>query len=72
MDCSLTSQIIARSIYVDNVVHTGTSPASLIDFFTESRSIFKQGHFNLKAWASNCPELNDRASAANVLSDDVN
>ena len=54
------------NIYVDNIISGCHSPQQALHYYKEARHIMTQANFNLRAWASNCHELQSLAKADNV------
>ena len=52
-DCKnrIVADALEKCIYVDNIVYSDEQEKKLIDFYTESRRVFRQGNFNIRQWA---------------------
>ena len=46
-----------QNIYVDNVISGCATTSQAVQYYKESRLIMNDAKFNLRSWASNCPEL---------------
>ena len=58
-----------RSIYVDDVVFGAQSRSEAFELYLKSKSILRDGGFNLRRFVTNCPELRARIEGAeNVTS----
>ena len=58
-----------RSIYVDDVVLGAQSRSEAFELYLKSKSILRDGGFNLRCFVTNCPELRVRIEGAeNVTS----
>ena len=57
-------------MYVDNIVPSLPSEDLLCDYFTSSRTIFKDVGFNLRSWASYSHALKELAKSENVQDSD--
>ena len=62
-----TKQALLNGIYVDNLLHSDNEEDKLMQFFTESRTVLDQGHFNLREWASNSKKVRFQAKTQDVL-----
>jgi hypothetical protein len=66
------SNVIARDLYVDNVISSFEQQDELLEYFDQSRKLLKDAGMNLWSWSSNNAQLRTRASDENVLdTDDV-
>lgn len=66
------SQIIARDLYVDNVISSFPHELDAINFYKDSRSMMTKAGMNLRSWTSNSALLRSEAKSEGVLdSDDV-
>ena len=52
---------IRDNMYVDNVISGCDQETDIISYYQESRSIMNAANFNLRSWASNSPQLRERA-----------
>ena len=59
------------NLYVDNVISGCNSPDQAIQYYHKARSIMMDANFNLRAWASNCPQLNALAKQDKVANDNT-
>ena len=48
-------------MYVDNVISGCDQETDIISYYEESRSIMNAANLNLRSWASNSPQLRERA-----------
>jgi len=55
-----------KNLYVDNVITGYTTPQEAAEYYHEARSIMSHARFNLRAWASNCTQLNTLAQQDSV------
>ena len=62
---------ILRDLYVDNIISSFDTEDELAKYFTETRSLFTEGGFNLRSWASNSDTLMKLATAENVQDKDI-
>ena len=63
---SPTAENMLRNLYVDNIITGCATPQQAIQFYHEARGIMSDAKFNLRAWASNCTQLNIIAQQENV------
>ena len=54
------------NIYVDNIISGCHTSQQAIQYYKEARHIMTQANFNLRAWASNCHQVQSLAQADNV------
>ena len=57
---------LTSSTYIDNISYASDNENKLINFFEISKSVLKEGGFNLCQWASNNLELMNRANELNI------
>ena len=53
------SRDILHNLYVDNILLGHSSEEEIIQFYHNARAILSEAHFNLRAWATNSPQLRD-------------
>ena len=63
---SLTATNMLQNLYVDNIITGCDTSQQAAQFYCEARSIMLEAKFNLRAWASNCTQLNILAQQENV------
>ena len=61
----LATDILAN-LYVDNIISGCNSQDQAIQYYNKARSIMTEANFNLRAWASNCTQLNSLATEDKV------
>lgn len=66
----LATDILAN-LYVDNIISGCNSQDQAIQYYNSSRSIMKEANFNLRAWASNCSQLNSLAEKDKVADNNI-
>ena len=59
------------NLYVDNVISGCNSHDQAIWYYQMARSIMSEANFNLRAWASNCPQLNTLAKQDKVADENT-
>lgn len=59
------AHVIARDLYVDNIISSFTSEKQLMCFFRSARDLMGAAGFNLRSWSSNSDKL--RKTAENML-----
>ena len=59
------------NLYVDNVISGCNSHDQAIRYYQMARSIISEANFNLRAWASNCPQLNTLAKQDKVADENT-
>ena len=64
---STVTDDLLRNIYVDNILTSVNSESEAIHYYTESRKVMSDGHFNLRSWATNCKKLCELASIDGAL-----
>ena len=64
------ADIIARDLYVDNVISSFQEEHELLTYFRCARDLMTKAGFNLRSWTSNSRKLRDHAQAENVLDKD--
>jgi hypothetical protein len=64
------AHIIARDLYVDNVISSFYSEATLENYFRLARDLMTSGGFNLRSWASNSTKVREIAASDGVLDKD--
>ena len=57
---------LTSSTYIDNISYASDNENKLINFFEISKSVLKEGGFNLCQWASNNLELMNRANKLSI------
>ncbi len=58
--------VIARDLYVDNVISSFNSEDDTLSYFRHARDLMTEAGFNLRSWTSNCERLIDVARSENV------
>ena len=61
---------LTKDLYVDNIVSSFESEEELLKYFKLVRSLFADGGFNLRSWASNSQLLQVLARTENVMDKD--
>ncbi|XP_071141981.1 uncharacterized protein [Mytilus edulis] len=61
---------LTRDLYVDNIISSFESEEELLKYFKLVRSLFADGGFNLRSWASNSQLLQVLARTENVMDKD--
>ena len=56
-------------IYVDDVTFSSNQQQKMVEFFFDSITTMKKGTFNLRQWASNSPQLMDKARARGIANE---
>ena len=59
------------NLYVDNVISGCNSHDQAIQYYQKARSIMSDANFNLRAWASNCPQLSTLAKQDKVADENT-
>ena len=63
---SLTATNMLQNLYVDNIITGCDTSQQAAQFYCKARSIMLEAKFNLRAWASNCTQLNILAQQEKV------
>ncbi|XP_074656840.1 uncharacterized protein LOC141910041 [Tubulanus polymorphus] len=63
---SVTNDLI-HNIYMDNVVSSVDYEEQALEYYSRSRDVLAEGHFNLRSWSSNCSLLREHARSDGVL-----
>ena len=59
------------NLYVDNVISGCNSHDQAIQYYQKARSIMSDANFNLRAWASNCPQLSTLAKQDKIADENT-
>ena len=59
---TLVADDMKKNLYVDNVISGCMTAPQALQYYKESRSMMNDAKFNLRAWASNCTELQELAA----------
>ena len=59
------------NLYIDNVISGCNSHDQTIQYYQMARSIMSEANFNLRAWASNCLQLNTLAKQGKVADENT-
>lgn len=62
----LTAENMLRNLYVDNIITGCATAQQATQFYHKARGIMSNARFNLRAWVSNCTQLNILAQQENV------
>ena len=57
LSSSNTTRIMARDLYVDNIISSIDNESNAIDYFYESRKTMSEAGFNLRSWTSNSDKI---------------
>lgn len=65
------SPIVARDLYVDNILSSFETETATLSFFRDTRALMGSASFNLRSWNSNSEKLRELAATQNILDDNT-